>query len=294
MAALDEASKVQSTGAGGGIIKAFRFSSAEAKERWPQEVKVTQAKKDAPGFPFPIAVSRAIPRTPAAKAWEVWELKIKLILHSKPQSPGDPANLKVECATDGVLPDKVAHAMAESVQAQWLKFQKRAVNAAAKEQAANAPQYIFCCVELFEWAELNYVEILSTLPVFVSRFIGEAATGGNEWHYCIQEPTGPAKEDVLTEEEKEAARLAEIEHRKREIEEEYQRQLALTERAAERREMADELGGPKPRQLSKKEQEELAARKRGQGNRTAKTGPKSHKPVADQDEKKGDKKGDKK
>lgn len=42
------------------------------------EVKVTQAKKDLDAFPFPMAVSRAIPRPEAANTWEVWELKVLL------------------------------------------------------------------------------------------------------------------------------------------------------------------------------------------------------------------------
>mmetsp|Transcript_48686 Transcript_48686/g.83116 ORF Transcript_48686/g.83116 Transcript_48686/m.83116 type:complete len:281 (-) Transcript_48686:76-918(-) len=274
MAALDQGG---SGGGGGGIVKAFRTSAAAAKEKWSEEVKVTQAKKDAPGFPYPMAVSRAIPRPEAAKSWEVWELKIKLILQSKPVSPGDPADLKVEVSTDdSSLPTRASEGMAAVVTKQWLKFQKRAT---AKADAGE--KYVFCCSEAFEWAASNFVEILSSQPIFVSRFIAEAATGGNEWHYCLQEPTGPPKEEVLTEEEKEAARVAEIEHQARRIEEEYQRQIALTERAAERREMQDELGGPKVRQLSKKEKEEAADVKRGQGNRTAKTGAKSHKPVKD-------------
>jgi hypothetical protein len=37
------------------------------------------------------------------------------------------------------------------------------------------------------------------------------------------------------------------------------------------------LKGAKPRILSKKEQDEIAAAKRGQGNRTAKTGSRRHK-----------------
>jgi hypothetical protein len=42
--------------------------------------------------------------------------------------------------------------------------------------------------QLFAWCELNYVELLSSLPPFVNRFITEGATGGNVWHYCILEP----------------------------------------------------------------------------------------------------------
>lgn len=41
-------------------------------------MKVTQAKKDLDTFPFPMAVSRAIPRPEAANTWEVWELKVIL------------------------------------------------------------------------------------------------------------------------------------------------------------------------------------------------------------------------
>ena len=49
-------------------------------------MKVTQAKKSAETFPFPMAVARDIPRTAKAAAWEVWELKIKLLLLSKPSA----------------------------------------------------------------------------------------------------------------------------------------------------------------------------------------------------------------
>ena len=49
------------------------------------------------------------------------------------------------------------------------------------------------------------------------------------------------------------------------------------QRYAEERRRLAELEGPKPRQLSKKEQEELKAARRGQGDRTAKTGPRRRK-----------------
>jgi hypothetical protein len=70
------------------------------------EVKVTQAKKDAEGFPFPLGISRTIPRTQAANAWEIWEVKIKFSLMSKPVE-GEEAPISIECSTDGVLPKEV-------------------------------------------------------------------------------------------------------------------------------------------------------------------------------------------
>ena len=154
-------------------------------------MKVTQAKKDLDTFPFPMSVSRAIPRPDnfTAKAWEVWELKPKLILSSKPSSPEDELDLKCEVATDGDLPTEVrrprrgtqgrpvpdaqrtsflvqaADAMGAAVVKAWRKKIKKAAKASTKAAEANAPPFNFCLVDMFGWAEDNYVEILSTLPV---------------------------------------------------------------------------------------------------------------------------------
>jgi len=177
--------------------------------------------------------------------------------------------VRVECGTDGELPPEVQTAMQDAVLAEWRRR-------GAARGGAGEGGVLHCLEELLAWCEASYVDLLSTVPVFVSRFIAEKATGGNEWRYCILEPRAPPpaeEEEVELTEEQAAAEAARIERelaRAEAAEEERQRY------AEERRRLA-ELEGPKPRQLSKKEQEELKAARRGQGDRTAKTGPRRRK-----------------
>ena len=178
--------------------------------------------------------------------------------------------VNVECGTDGVLPPPVKEAMEAAVLAEW---QRRG----DARKTAGEGGLFHCLEELLVWCEEQYVKLLSIEPVFVSRFIAEKATGGNEWRYCILEPTvkplvEEEEEPELTAEQK-ASEAARIERELARAEAAAQEREAW---AAERRRLA-ELEGPKPRQFSKKEQEEIKAAKRGQGDRTAKTGPRRRK-----------------
>lgn len=248
-----------------GIVKQWRISAAECKQKWSDEVKVTQPKQGAEGFPFPMAVSRTVQRPAQASAWEVWELKTKVIFNKKPAEGEDP-DITFEVATDGVLPTEVADSMIALILKRWNKLLKKS------DRDVNS----FPLDALFTWIEASYVDLLSSVPVFVSRFIAEGATGGNEWRFCLLEPTAPEKKAALTEEEKAAAAAAEIEFFRKQKEREEQALIEREKWAEERRREQEENGG-KPRILSKKEQEELASAKRGQGNRTAKTGARRHK-----------------
>lgn len=88
------------------------------------------------------------------------------------------------------------------------------------------------------------------------------------------------EEEVELTPEQIAAEEARIERElARQEKEEQEREEWARERRAEA-----ELNGPSGvRQLSKKEQLELKNAKRGQGNRTAKTGPRARKPQGDEE-----------
>ena len=45
------------------------------------------------------------------------------------------------------------------------------------------------------WCELNYVELLSALPPYVSRFLAD--TVPQEWHYTLAEPRAHVKEEEV-------------------------------------------------------------------------------------------------
>jgi hypothetical protein len=247
-------------GAGGaGPVRTWKVSCQACKSRWPEQIKVTQAKKGAETFPFPMSVSRNIPRPEKAAAWEVWELHVKLVLVAKPK--GATPQMRVECGTDGELPHRAKEAMEAAIMREWNR---------------RSASMVDCLEDLLEWCEASFVELLSSDPVFVSRFIAEKASGGNEWRYCILEPVlksaAEEEEQELTDEQM-AAEAARIE---RELARAAAADAERQAFAAERRRLA-ELEGPKPRQLSKKEQEELKAAKRSQGDRTAKSGPRRRK-----------------
>ena len=109
----------------------------------------------------------------------------------------------------------------------------------------------------------------------MSRFLAD--TVPQEWHYTLAEPRAHVKEEAeveMTPEQKknEEARLAREAARAEAAEAEKEAY------AAERRAAAEAgLEGPAFRQKSKKEIEADKERKRGQGNRTAKTGPRRRK-----------------
>ena len=92
--------------------------------------------------------------------------------------------MRVECGTDGELPPEVQTAMQDAVLAEWRRR-------GAARGGAGEGGVLHCLEELLAWCEASYVDLLSTVPVFVSRFIAEKATGGNEWRYCILEPRAP-------------------------------------------------------------------------------------------------------
>uniref|UniRef100_A0A7S2BL03 Uncharacterized protein n=1 Tax=Octactis speculum TaxID=3111310 RepID=A0A7S2BL03_9STRA len=240
-----------------------------AAQKWTGQVKMTQPKKETAGFPWPVTVTREIPRTSKASSWEVWEIKVKLRVHGK-GNPGEVPPVSVDVTCDVELPSEVKTKMEAMVMATWT----------AKLGSRQAGEWFIAPV--FSWVEANYVELLQCIPVFVNRFISVNAAGANEWRYTILEPTvveAPEEEEELTEEQM----MAELARRKREIERRLKDEEEREELARQRRAEA-ELSGPKPKQLSKKEQQELNERKRGQGNRTAKRAPRRNKSAAGDDE----------
>eukprot|EP00435_Cladocopium_sp_Y103_P072249 s449_g39.t1 len=70
-------------------VEGFRELKA-AKEKW-EELKLGKAKKEAATFPFPVWAMLALQQPPAAKAFDVYEIPVKLVINAV-----EPVELKVE------------------------------------------------------------------------------------------------------------------------------------------------------------------------------------------------------
>lgn len=152
-----------------GSLKFLKMAAMGVKEKWPDYVKVTQPKKDTPGFPWPVSVTRAIQRPDKAKAWEVWELTIKLVVEGK-GSPGSAPPVRAEVSCDCELPPRLQERMQEMVAEHW--------RSDLEGRESNRQWFL---EETLTWAEESYTDILSCMPVFVNRFIGVTDAGTNEW-----------------------------------------------------------------------------------------------------------------
>lgn len=200
---------------------------------------------------------------------KVWEIKVRLVLASKPSFEDNDMPIAVEMSTDTVLPSNVQVAMQDAVLSEWRTRLDRKNGKVGWD-----------LVPMLEWVESHYVELLSVLPVYVNRFIAVNDQGSNEWRFTILEPTAPTKKVEEEVEWTEEQIQNEIARKRRELEAQQKAEQERLEWAAERRRLS-ELEGPKPRQMSKKEIDDMKAAKRGQGERTAKTGPRRRKFNAD-------------
>jgi len=245
-----------------------------AKERWAKEVELSKAEKGAPGYPFPVACTRYVPRPESAAAWDCEELPVRFVVRSAEPGP-EAVSVEVPPFFPGELPAE----MEKAVEKEWRKQ-------LGKKKGKGE---LWMVEKTLEWVESHFVDLLRLVPAYVDTYIGCDDLGASMRRYTLVGPAAPEDEDEEEEvdEEEQERRLQEFLAREQaRIEAEIEEKFKSDEekrRAAEAGMFED---GQKVRQLSKKELAELnKSRKERSGHRWRKTGPKAHKPVKDEDDK---------
>ncbi|CAK9000605.1 Hypothetical protein SCF082_LOCUS6569 [Durusdinium trenchii] len=241
-----------------------------AKEKW-EELKLGKAKKEAETFPFPVWAMLATQQPPTAKAFDVYEIPVKLIINSKE------GQMSVEVPSPE-LPAQLQSKIAEAVLATW----KKQLNKKA------APWGI---AATFEWVASNFAKLLMLDAECLHPYEGCDENDCTMRRYAIGPPAVQAAEEEDDEDSEEeeaseeeddaeaiamqerlAALLLEVEHHGGDG-----RKKLSPEEIEQKKKEAEELGD-KFRQLSKKERSEInKTRKERAGQRLAKTGSKSRK-----------------
>lgn len=248
-------------------MAALQTELKAAKEKW-EEVKLGKAKKESETFPYPVWVSRATPQPPAAKAYDVLEIPVKLVIDSLEEGA-----VHVECSSPEI-PDVLQVKISAAIQEQWKK----------KIGKKAAPWGI---VPTMEWVEANFAKLLCLEPECIGRYEGCDENGATSWRYAIAPPREPVEsesEEEVDSEEEERYAQEQIQQRIAQLLAEVEgggggsgsKKLSPEEIEARKAEAAEM--GEKAQQLTKAERAEMnKTRKEKAGKRQAKTGAKSSK-----------------
>lgn len=242
------------------------------KDKWGKEVELSKADKGAPGFPFPVCITRYVPQPESAAAWDCEELPVRLVILS-----ADPAEKRVSVEVPPIFPGELSGEIEKAVEKEW----KRVLGKKKESE-------VWALYKTLEWVEAKFGELLRLVPAYVDSYVGCDALGASMRRYTL---VGPAAEEDSEEEE------IDEEEQERRVQEYLAREEARLEKEIEDKVRSDEEKrtmaeqgifelGERARQLSKKEREELnKSAKEKSGNRWRKTGSKSHKPVREEGDK---------
>lgn len=259
-------------------LAALQTELKAAKEKW-DDIKLGKAKKEAETFPYPVWVMRSVPQTAAAKAFDVLEIPVKLLVDGL-----EPGKTRVEIPSEEI-PAQLQAKIAEAVLKTWRKYIGKAA----------APWGI---APTFEYVEANFVKLLLLDPECVGEYEGCNDDGASMRRYAIGAPVVPVSEDEESSEESEEDDEAAQEELARKIAElladdgsgDNGKKKLSPEEIERRKKEAAEMG-EKAVMLSKKDRDELnKSRKEKSGHRTAKTGQANKKFEGDGAATKADKK----
>jgi len=244
------------------------------KARWGKEIELSKAEKGAPGFPFPVAVTRYAPQPEHAAMWDCEELPFRLVIFEK-----EVENLPVSVEVPPIFPGDLSSLMERAIETEWRKQ-------LGKKKKPN----MWMVEEICEWVEAKFGDLLRLNPEYVDHYFGCDAAGASMRRYTLVGPAPDEEEEPdeedLTPEEQERRLQEYLEREQARIEAEIEEKIAAD---AEKRRLAEKgifEDGEKARQLSKAEKAELnKTRKERSGHRWRKTGPKAHKPVREDPEK---------
>mmetsp|Transcript_40150 Transcript_40150/g.92276 ORF Transcript_40150/g.92276 Transcript_40150/m.92276 type:complete len:278 (-) Transcript_40150:32-865(-) len=237
-----------------------------AKERCA-DIKLGKAKKEAETFPFPVWLLHAVQRPPAAKAFDLLELPVKLTIQCL-----DPLETLVEVPAEEI-PEQLREKIVASVTKTWAKYR-------GKEKAP------WGIKKTLDSVEAKFVELLTLDAECLQAYEGCDENDVSMRRFALVAPAPPQEEqdeegsdeDDDDDEGLDEDELARIALLLEEAEAGMSGKNKLTpEEVEEKRREAEEMGG-KQKMLSKKEREELnKSRKERAGHRMAKTGQKAHK-----------------
>lgn len=246
--------------ANGADLAALQTELKAAKEKWT-ETKLGKAKKESETFPYPVWVLQATQQPPAAKAYDVMEIPVKLVVDGL-----EAGQIHVEIPSPEI-PKQLQDKIASAVLAQWTKYIGKKA----------APWGI---VKTFEWVETNFVKMLTLDPACVGPYEGCDENGATVRRYAIAAPT--VYEEVEEEEEDSedeeayaqqvmAERIAALLAESEAADSGGRKKLSPEEIEARKAEAAEM--GEKAKMLSKEERAALnKTRKEKSGHRQAKTG----------------------
>eukprot|EP00931_Biecheleriopsis_adriatica_P093102 TRINITY_DN66859_c0_g1_i1.p1 TRINITY_DN66859_c0_g1~~TRINITY_DN66859_c0_g1_i1.p1 ORF type:complete len:298 (+),score=95.20 TRINITY_DN66859_c0_g1_i1:40-933(+) len=257
-----------------------------AKERW-EEIKLGKAKKEAETFPFPVWLLLPAQQPPNAKALDVYELPVKLVIDGidsasassggyASESNGTKGSQRVHVEVpSSEIPAQLQEKIADAVLSTWKKqLGKKA-----------APWGI---IPTLEWAETNFAKLLMLDPDCLHPYEGCDDNDCSIRRYAIGPPAAPAPEEDEDDDSDEESDDEDDEEEQEEVRARIAALLAEVEQDGgssgkkklspeeieQRKKQAEEMGS-KVNALSKKEREEMA--KSTKGKRLAKTGQKARK-----------------
>mmetsp|Transcript_78638 Transcript_78638/g.138661 ORF Transcript_78638/g.138661 Transcript_78638/m.138661 type:complete len:288 (-) Transcript_78638:36-899(-) len=247
------------------------------KEKW-EDTKLGKAKKEAETFPFPVWVMLPVQQPPNAKALDVYELPVKLLIDGL-----EAGKIRVEVPSTEI-PAQLQEKISEAVLTTWKKQLKKKPPSGGYSEAAAGPWGI---AATFEYAEANFAKLLMLDPECLHPYEGVGENDCSMRRYAVGPPAAPAPEEESEEESDEdeeddeeeqraiQARIAEL---LLEVEGDSSGKKKLSPEEVERRKKEAEEMGEKSKMLSKKERDELnKSRKEKSGSRLAKTGQKCRK-----------------
>eukprot|EP00400_MALV-I_sp_L67-5_P000166 gene166-979_t len=141
-------------------LKTLQSEMVAIKQKWGKEIKLSKAEKGAPGFPFPISVTRAVPKPEQAHMWDVETLSIKLVVKSESGEIG------AECM-EKQFPKKVLKAIKKHILELW-----------QAKRAASENGNSSCMEAVFNDIEGSYVKLLRLVPKAVDSYEGVDDEGG--------------------------------------------------------------------------------------------------------------------
>ena len=151
-------------------------------EKWGAEIKAVKAPKGTPGAPWPVKVLRTIQQPEEANAWDVYELKVLLVVEG-PELTDPPLSVEFPQVD---LPAKVRAAAAAMVQEHW--------RAAVAAGTGSTP---WCLEGAFAWCEANFVALLRAYGNgTVDSYLGTTPDGLTSIRrFTIVPPKDDEKED---------------------------------------------------------------------------------------------------
>ena len=278
-----------------GVFKALKAELQQAKQKHGKAIKVFY---QTPGPPWPARITRTIPRTDIAQAYDTEEIRVRLWFDS-PKFETLP--VRVEVDSHKTLPKRLSLLIAAMVEEHWKK--ELATELSMPEHLRTG----WLVDSIFDWCEEKYAKFLQLEPTMLEAYLGFDDHGMTSRRYTLIDPEEQAKqakeaaEEESSGEQKVTVNVELTEEEKAKDEERKQRKAIERQRVADRERELKRVDAQRKKDeavrlrelavqnqrrgipvetvkkiLSKKEKAAIEATK-GKGHRTAKTGSRATK-----------------